>query len=128
MYDWTTFLATRVLMGYITFPFVLLEFWPSIRIYSHMYWWYHLAAAAAIVVLPVIAPPARSGGARSGKASRSREEVKLAAGVDDQDGDLILAPPPNLSPSARRRHLLRDVVLADSGKMLKLNSTALVTE
>jgi len=127
MYDWTTFLATRVVMGYVTFPFVLLEFWPCIRIYSHMYWWYHLAAAAAIVVLPVLMPPAPSSKG-SGKASRSREEVKLAAGIDGQDGDLILVPPPNLSPSARRRHLLRDVVLADSGKMLKLNSTALVTE
>ncbi|XP_059484313.1 lysophospholipid acyltransferase 6 [Neocloeon triangulifer] len=127
MYDWTTFLATRVLMGYVTFPFVLLEFWPCIRIYSHMYWWYHLLAAAAIMILPVLMPTAPSD-SKTGKAARTQEEVKLAAGLEDQDGDLILVPPPNLSPSARRRHLLRDVVLADSGKMLKLNSTALVTE
>ncbi|XP_065332147.1 lysophospholipid acyltransferase 6 [Cloeon dipterum] len=127
MYDWTTFLATRVLMGYVTFPFVLLELRPCIRIYSHMYWWYHLLAVAAMVILPVLMPPEPSG-VKKGKAARSHEEFKLAAGLEDQDGDLILVPPPNLSPSARRRHLLRDVVLADSGKMLKLNSTALVTE
>ncbi|KAF4521961.1 hypothetical protein B566_EDAN009489 [Ephemera danica] len=128
MYDCSTFLATRILMGYVTFPFVLLELRPCIRIYSHMYWWYHLAAAAAIILLPrMVPPPPRNSEATM---ARSKREVggKLAATLEDHEGNVELVAPPNMSPSVRRRHLLRDVVLADSGKILKLHSTALVTE
>ena len=31
-YDALTFLTTRIVMGYLTFSFVLLEFWPSVRL------------------------------------------------------------------------------------------------
>ncbi|KDR14745.1 hypothetical protein L798_11500, partial [Zootermopsis nevadensis] len=33
MYDVATMLTTRVVMGYITFSFLLLEFWPSVNVY-----------------------------------------------------------------------------------------------
>jgi len=33
MYDLATMITTRLVMGYITFSFLLLEFWPSIHAY-----------------------------------------------------------------------------------------------
>ncbi|KRT85710.1 hypothetical protein AMK59_1035, partial [Oryctes borbonicus] len=33
MYDISTFITTRLVMSYITFTFILLEFWPGIRLY-----------------------------------------------------------------------------------------------
>jgi len=56
-YDFMTFLTTRIVMGYLTFSFVLLEFLPSIRLYMHMFFWIHLLSLAAIVVLPKVLPP-----------------------------------------------------------------------
>ncbi|XP_075231677.1 lysophospholipid acyltransferase 6 isoform X2 [Lycorma delicatula] len=51
-YDFVTMIVTRVVMTYITFSFVLLEFWPSMRLYTNMYFSLHLAAVFAIIVLP----------------------------------------------------------------------------
>ncbi|XP_039300216.1 LOW QUALITY PROTEIN: lysophospholipid acyltransferase 2 [Nilaparvata lugens] len=51
-YDLVTMVATRVVMTYITFSFVLLEFWPSVRLYRSTYCWLHLAALAATLALP----------------------------------------------------------------------------
>lgn len=55
-YNLLTMLTTRVVMTYITFSFVLLEFWPSFRLYMHMYFGLHLAALAAIFILPRVLP------------------------------------------------------------------------
>ncbi|KAG4067763.1 hypothetical protein HA402_005535 [Bradysia odoriphaga] len=43
-YDILTILMTRVFMGYTTFPFVLLEFQSSIRLFVDVYWCLHLVA------------------------------------------------------------------------------------
>jgi len=43
-YDILTTLTTRVLMTYATFSFVLLEFWPSVRIFWGMYGLPHVLA------------------------------------------------------------------------------------
>lgn len=51
-YDFVTMVATRVVMTYITFSFVLLEFWPSVRLYLSTYCWLHLVALSATLVLP----------------------------------------------------------------------------
>lgn len=51
-YDLLTIGCTRVMMGYLTFSFVLLEFWPSVRIYWNMYFWLHVMALASIYLLP----------------------------------------------------------------------------
>uniref|UniRef100_A0A4P6D767 Putative membrane protein n=1 Tax=Rhodnius prolixus TaxID=13249 RepID=A0A4P6D767_RHOPR len=51
-YDILTVAGTRLVMGYLTFSFVLLEFWPSVRIYWNMYFWLHLMALASIYLLP----------------------------------------------------------------------------
>lgn len=52
LYDTLTFIITRVIMAYITFTFVLLEFVPCVRVYLHLYLLPHILALAAIFLLP----------------------------------------------------------------------------
>lgn len=56
LYDLLTFWTTRVTMAYITFSFILLEFWPSVRCYLSMYLYLHLLAVFALVALPRLLP------------------------------------------------------------------------
>lgn len=51
-YDILTMLTTRVFMGYLTFPFVLLEFYPSVRVYLKVFMCLHLVGLITIYVLP----------------------------------------------------------------------------
>ncbi|XP_011209779.1 lysophospholipid acyltransferase 6 [Bactrocera dorsalis] len=51
-YDILTCLTTRLVMGYATFPFVLLEFMGSIRLYLKYYLCFHIAALVTIFILP----------------------------------------------------------------------------
>lgn len=52
LYDFGCILFTRVLLTYMTFPFMLLDFWTSMRIYWNMYFWLHFLGAATILLLP----------------------------------------------------------------------------
>ncbi|KAF5305485.1 hypothetical protein FQA39_LY01576 [Lamprigera yunnana] len=52
IYDCITFMVTRFCMAYITFTFVLLEFWPSIKLYLHMYLCLHILALLALTLVP----------------------------------------------------------------------------
>ncbi|XP_023302562.2 lysophospholipid acyltransferase 6 isoform X1 [Lucilia cuprina] len=52
LYDILTCLTTRIVMGYATFPFVLLEFMGSIRLYLKFYLCLHIVALITIFVLP----------------------------------------------------------------------------
>ncbi|KAK2580167.1 hypothetical protein KPH14_012438 [Odynerus spinipes] len=54
LYDVMTSITTRIIMAYITFSFVLLEFLPSIRLYLYMYLLPHLLGLAAIIILPYL--------------------------------------------------------------------------
>lgn len=51
-YDVLTFLATKISIAYLVFPFVLLEFKTSMKVYSRMYFLGHLVCLFAIFVLP----------------------------------------------------------------------------
>ncbi|XP_067631562.1 lysophospholipid acyltransferase 6 isoform X2 [Eurosta solidaginis] len=51
-YDILTCLTTRLVMCYTTFPFVLLEFMGSIRLYLKFYLCLHIAALVTIFILP----------------------------------------------------------------------------
>uniref|UniRef100_T1PLM4 MBOAT, membrane-bound O-acyltransferase family protein n=1 Tax=Musca domestica TaxID=7370 RepID=T1PLM4_MUSDO len=51
-YDILTCLTTRIVMGYTTFPFVLLEFMGSIQLYLKFYLCLHIVALTTIYVLP----------------------------------------------------------------------------
>ncbi|KAG5679352.1 hypothetical protein PVAND_008923 [Polypedilum vanderplanki] len=51
-YDVITCIVTRLFMGYATFPFVLLEFGVSIRLYLRFFMCLHFVALFTIYVLP----------------------------------------------------------------------------
>lgn len=56
-YDFLTFLTTRIMMAYLVFPFVLLEFWASIRVYFRCFFYGHIACLIGIFILPLVCPP-----------------------------------------------------------------------
>lgn len=59
-YDLITFLATRVAIAYLTFPFVLLEFWPAVVVYRQLYFWLHITVIIAGVFLLALPKPPSS--------------------------------------------------------------------
>lgn len=60
-YDLITCLATRMAVAYMVFPFLLLDFQSSIRVYRHFGFVGHLLCLLAMYVLPrVLPPPPRS--------------------------------------------------------------------
>uniref|UniRef100_A0A182MSL8 Lysophospholipid acyltransferase 1 n=1 Tax=Anopheles culicifacies TaxID=139723 RepID=A0A182MSL8_9DIPT len=61
-YDILTCLVTRVFMGYATFPFVLLEFKASLRMYLNVFMCLHLVALITVFILSKYVP--RGGGNR----------------------------------------------------------------
>lgn len=61
VYDLITFAITRFVLAYVTFPFVLLEFWGSVLVYSKLYWVFHVLASLAIWVVPRAFPKLKSG-------------------------------------------------------------------
>nr|CAI5866033.1 unnamed protein product [Callosobruchus analis] len=56
LYDITTFAVTHFVLAYITFPFVLLEFWPCIVLYHSLYWCLHIFAVLALLLIPRFVP------------------------------------------------------------------------
>lgn len=61
LYDLITFATTRFVMAYLTFPFILLEFWPCIAVYAKLYWIVHLLALLAVYAIPRFLPKALPG-------------------------------------------------------------------
>ncbi|XP_017772737.1 PREDICTED: lysophospholipid acyltransferase 1 [Nicrophorus vespilloides] len=61
IYDVITFVTTRFVMAYITFAFVLLEFWGGIRLYLHMYLCLHILALIALFIVPRVVPKVNPG-------------------------------------------------------------------
>ncbi|XP_058810867.1 lysophospholipid acyltransferase 6 isoform X2 [Phymastichus coffea] len=53
-YDALTLVTTRLILTYITFSFILLEFQPSITLYLTMFLAPHLLGMSAILVLPMM--------------------------------------------------------------------------
>ncbi|KMQ93769.1 membrane-bound o-acyltransferase domain-containing protein 2 [Lasius niger] len=51
-YDILTFITTRIVMAYMTFSFILLEFMPSIKVYLYLYLFPHLLGLVAIILPP----------------------------------------------------------------------------
>lgn len=69
VYDILTCLTTRVMVGYLTLPFVLLRFWPSIDVYKNQYFFLHILGILAIYVLPIVMPPPRKHDSKTSTAS-----------------------------------------------------------
>lgn len=57
LYDLVTCLATRVAVGYMVFPFLLLDFHSSFRVYRHFGFVGHVMCLLAMYVLPRVLPP-----------------------------------------------------------------------
>lgn len=55
-YDLLTFIVTHFVLAYVTFPFILLEFWPCVRLYSKMFWCIHVFAVSALIFVPLFVP------------------------------------------------------------------------
>ncbi|XP_011332945.1 membrane-bound O-acyltransferase domain-containing protein 2 isoform X2 [Ooceraea biroi] len=51
-YDILTFIVTRLVMAYMTFSFILLEFVPSIKVYLYLYLLPHLLGLVALLLPP----------------------------------------------------------------------------
>jgi len=51
-YDCITWLLTRVVVAYVSFTFVLLDFIPSVNVYRSLYFFLHVAALIGMFVLP----------------------------------------------------------------------------
>ncbi|XP_035911896.1 lysophospholipid acyltransferase 1 isoform X2 [Anopheles stephensi] len=79
-YDVLTCVITRVFMGYATFPFVLLEFKASLRMYLNVFMCLHLVALITVFILSKYVP--RGEGSRQSASARSR--TKLKADTDEQ--------------------------------------------
>ncbi|KFB36538.1 AGAP007567-PA-like protein [Anopheles sinensis] len=76
LYDVLTLLVTRVFMGYATFPFVLLEFKASLRMYLNVFMCLHLVALITVFILSNYVPR----GAGSSKASTTAKLDTTASG------------------------------------------------
>ncbi|XP_061499836.1 lysophospholipid acyltransferase 6 isoform X1 [Anopheles gambiae] len=81
LYDVLTCLVTRVFMGYATFPFVLLEFKASLRMYLNVFMCLHLVALITVFILSQYVP--RGEGSRAAAGARSRSKLK----ADTEDAD-----------------------------------------
>lgn len=74
-YDILTFITTRIVMAYMTFSFILLEFMPSIKVYLYLYMFPHLLGLIAIIL------PPRLG--LSKKAHKQSAEIDLSETISN---------------------------------------------
>lgn len=81
-YDVLTCLVTRVFMGYTTFPFVLLEFKASLRMYLNVFMCLHLVATITVFILTKFVP---RDGARARKV-RSSNAITTIDSPPDKNG------------------------------------------
>ncbi|XP_055526794.1 lysophospholipid acyltransferase 6 isoform X2 [Wyeomyia smithii] len=75
IYDVLTCLVTRLFMGYATFPFVLLEFKASLRMYLNVFMCLHLVALITVFILTRFVP--------RGQQKRTAAVATTAVGITD---------------------------------------------
>ncbi|XP_053672507.1 lysophospholipid acyltransferase 6 [Anopheles nili] len=85
LYDVLTCLVTRVFMGYATFPFVLLEFKASLRMYLNVFMCLHLVALITVFILSKYVP---RGERNAAVAGGSRSKVKTGATGTPEDASV----------------------------------------
>ncbi|XP_050538640.1 lysophospholipid acyltransferase 6-like [Daktulosphaira vitifoliae] len=59
-YDAVTILITRLSLAYMTFPFILLELMPALRVYWYLKFYLHIMALFAVYALPFMVPPLKT--------------------------------------------------------------------
>lgn len=94
-YDVLTCLVTRVFMGYATFPFVLLEFKASLRMYLNVFMCLHLVALITVFILTRFVP-------RGQRKRKAAVATTTAVGItetvaNDRETDSTRNHPANLS-------------------------------
>ncbi|XP_017049365.1 lysophospholipid acyltransferase 1 [Drosophila ficusphila] len=92
-YDILTCLITRVVLGYATFPFVLLEFMGSIKLYLRFYLCLHIISLVTIFILPMFIRGerrVRTSGGENGQLA-GRGNVKDAALKTTANGESAAA-------------------------------------
>ncbi|KYM79294.1 Membrane-bound O-acyltransferase domain-containing protein 2 [Atta colombica] len=77
-YDVLTFITTKILMAYMTFSFILLEFVPSIKVYLYLYLLPHLFGLIAILLSPHLGLVRKKH-----KQSAVKDETNLAEAVSN---------------------------------------------
>ncbi|EEC06377.1 membrane bound O-acyltransferase domain-containing protein, putative [Ixodes scapularis] len=86
LYDVLTCLATRMAIGYMVFPFLLLDFYACIRVYKNFWFLGHILALLAMVLLPRVLPPARR--ASIVRAEQQAEEEEDGRELFGQSGEM----------------------------------------
>ncbi|KAL3889419.1 hypothetical protein ACJMK2_001763 [Sinanodonta woodiana] len=64
LYDCVTFIFTRLANIYMVAPFVLLDIWSGLRVYTSLFWFMHIGAIAIIIYYTFVKPPRRDKGAK----------------------------------------------------------------
>lgn len=89
VYDVLTCLVTRVFMGYTTFPFVLLEFKASLRMYLNVFMCLHLVALITVFILTKFVP--------RGERKRSSAVRTATTVVNEKESDSTTDQPKSAS-------------------------------
>ncbi|KAK2175332.1 hypothetical protein NP493_738g00018 [Ridgeia piscesae] len=54
LYDVITVVGTQIMLAYLTFPFVLLEFWLSLEILWGMFFWLHVVTIGVVILFTFV--------------------------------------------------------------------------
>nr|XP_012137084.1 PREDICTED: lysophospholipid acyltransferase 2 isoform X2 [Megachile rotundata] len=79
LYDTISFIVTRIVMAYITFSFVLLEFIPSIKVYLSLYMLPHIVGIAILLIAPRLPKVSSQTDTPETKSNASQELINGAA-------------------------------------------------
>ncbi|GMS92312.1 hypothetical protein PENTCL1PPCAC_14487, partial [Pristionchus entomophagus] len=74
VYDVITFIGTKMVLAYVTYPFVALHWGPSIAMYKRFYFIGHILALFCAAVLPVILPPPREDRKTNGEVKQDTNQ------------------------------------------------------
>lgn len=77
-YHLLTWITTRIALSYLVIPFILLEFYISVKAWSEMYFFAHLVAFALIFALPLVFPPQERSGSSNDKVKKAKNSEKEA--------------------------------------------------
>lgn len=79
LYDTISFIVTRIIMAYITFSFILLEFIPSIKVYLSLYMLPHIVGIAILLIAPRLPDSSSQTDTTEKKSNAPQELINGAA-------------------------------------------------
>lgn len=90
LYEFITFLVTKVAVAYIVFPFLLLELQASFRLYRHLYFYLHILCLFSIFFLPRIFTTERANQAERAKLdAKDKSSNKSSRRLATVEHDLV---------------------------------------